>query len=91
LIKPITRPSTIYSADILCHVPKLDAISQERFFQLCKEKIKAGEKKVRRFINILIEEKKAHEWKLSRAGKKSAIGYSQSKQPDDEGEEGKTA
>jgi hypothetical protein len=80
--------SALTSADILCHVPKLDAISQDRFFQLCKEKTKAGEKKVRRFINILIEENKAYEWKLPRPGKKSAIGYSQSKQANDGEEEG---
>jgi len=76
--------SALTPTDILCHVPKLDAISQEKFFQLCKEKIKAGEKKIRRFINILIEEGKAYEWRLTRPGKKSAIGYSQSKQPESE-------
>jgi AAA domain len=66
--------------DLLCHIPILEAISQEKFFQAIRGKI--GEKKARRFIEILIQDGKVFPRNLPRNGKKSAVGYSQTNQCD---------
>jgi hypothetical protein len=61
--------------DLLRLVPELDPISQEKLHQIASEK-KIGEKKIRRFLKILEEEKKIYRHKMPREGAKAAIGYS---------------
>jgi len=64
--------------DVLRYIPKLDAISQSKFWELCR-KAKVYDKKARHFVNVLIDDEKVFEWKLPRPNSKAAIGYSQSK------------
>jgi hypothetical protein len=63
-------------SDLLKLIPVLDPISQDAVIQAASDK-GFGEKKTRRFLEILVEDKKIYRHKLPRDGAKSAIGYSQ--------------
>jgi hypothetical protein len=62
--------------DLLKFIPLLDPILQAKLNEVTAGKI--GEKKVREFIDILIQEGKVHVHKIKRPVGKSAIGYAQS-------------
>jgi AAA domain-containing protein len=69
--------------DLLTIIPELDPISQAQFF-LDASKHGIGRDRARDFVDILIDQKKAFVWKLPRANTKSAIGYAQRAQPEEE-------
>jgi hypothetical protein len=75
-ITAVKKNATREPNDLLKLIPPLDPISQEKLLHLASE-IGFGEKKVRQFLQILVENKKTYRYKLPRDGAKSAIGYSQ--------------
>jgi len=68
--------------DLLKLVPVVDPILQEKLFDIASPHF--GEKKVRNFIKILIDEEKVYLHKIRRQGAKSAIGYAQSQSTENE-------
>jgi hypothetical protein len=69
--------------DLLGLIPKLDPISQEEL-RLKASNYGISRDNMRDFIGMLIDQKKAFPWSLPRPGKKSAIGYAQRPQPDED-------
>jgi hypothetical protein len=73
--------------DLLPLIPILDPISQERFFQQCKEKLNGmGMHRARQLVNILIDEKKVFVHRIPREGTKGAVGYAKT-QPQNSSDE----
>lgn len=67
--------------DLLKFIPVLDPILQEKLFEVTAGKI--GEKKVRDFLKILVDEEKVHIHKIKRKVGKAAIGYARSIDPEE--------
>jgi hypothetical protein len=64
-------------------IPMLEPLLQEKLFQIASSK-GISEKKARQFIKILIDEQKIYLHKIPRPSAKSAIGYAQTAQTEEE-------
>ncbi len=69
--------------DLIRIIPVLDPITQDQFFIAAKE-IGIGVNKARTYINALLDEGRAHAWKIKRINRKPAIGYAQRPQHEEE-------
>jgi hypothetical protein len=67
-------------SDVLELVPLLDPISQEELIARAAAEKHIGRNRCRDFVAILLDQGKIFAHKLSRQGKKSAIGYAKTKQ-----------
>jgi hypothetical protein len=65
--------------ELLALIPKVDPISQDELFESAKTMLAIGEKKTRRFANILLDQEKIYIHHIPRLKVKSAVGYAQSK------------